>query len=101
LRDWFAKYPYLSKLREPSVLARAISKAIARSDAKYAVADRLDEATNEFVGLKLGRLVDVELNSDALLVRATVAQAQIAKTAQLTGSTGVGQTGGGAKAGEN
>ena len=43
LRDWFAQYPYLSKLREPQVLARAISEALARADAKYAIADRLDD----------------------------------------------------------
>jgi hypothetical protein len=34
LRDWFAQFPYLSKLREPQVLAKAISEALARSDAK-------------------------------------------------------------------
>jgi hypothetical protein len=90
LRDWFAQFPYLSKLREPQVLARAISEAVARSDAKYAVADRFDEATNEYVGLKLGRLVEVDLNSDMLLVRADVAQAQIAKTMRPAAPTGGG-----------
>jgi hypothetical protein len=40
LRDWFAQFPYLSKLRDP-VLARAISEALARgADANYAIADR-------------------------------------------------------------
>jgi len=42
------------------VLTRAISEAIARSDAKFAVADRFDETKNEYLGLILGRLVDVE-----------------------------------------
>ena len=93
LRDWFTQFPYLSKLREPQVLARAISEAIARSDAKYAIADRFDEAKNEYLGLKLGRLVDVDLNSDMLLVRADVAQAQIAKTEQAP-------TGGGSMPGD-
>jgi hypothetical protein len=90
LRDWFAQFPYLSKLREPQVLARATSEAVTRSDAKYAVADRFDEAKNEYVGLKFGRLVEVDLNSDTLLVRADVAQAQIAKTEQAP--TGGGPT---------
>ena len=44
LRDWFAQFPYLSKLREPQVLAKAISEALARADAKYAIADRFDDA---------------------------------------------------------
>lgn len=80
LRDWFAQFPYLRKLREPSVLARAIGDAVARSDAKYALADRFDEAKDEYSGLKMGRLVEVDLNSEALLVRAEAAQAQVAKT---------------------
>jgi hypothetical protein len=44
LRDWFVQYPYLSKLRDPQVLARPISEALARgADTKYAIADRFDE----------------------------------------------------------
>jgi hypothetical protein len=35
---------YLSKLRDPHALARAISEALARADAKYAIADRFDDA---------------------------------------------------------
>jgi hypothetical protein len=80
LRDWFAQFPYLSKLRDPQVLAKAISEALARgADTKYAIADRFDEAKGEYIGLKLGRLVGVELNSDAVLVRRPVAEAQLAK----------------------
>jgi hypothetical protein len=56
LRDWFAQFPYLSKLRDPQVLARAISEALARgADAKYAIADRFDEAKGEYVGLRAAR----------------------------------------------
>jgi hypothetical protein len=45
---------YLSKLRDPQVLARAISEALARgADAKYAIADGFDETKAEYVGLKL------------------------------------------------
>jgi hypothetical protein len=73
LRDWFAQFPYLSKLREPQVLARAISEAVARSDARFAVTDRFDEAKSEYVGLKLGRLVEVDLNSDTSRARACLA----------------------------
>jgi predicted AAA+ superfamily ATPase len=69
LRDWFAQFPYLSKLREPQVLARAMSEAVARSDAKYALADRFDEAKHEYVGLKLGRLIEVECCSCGLMSR--------------------------------
>jgi hypothetical protein len=80
LRDWFAQFPYLSKLRDPQVLAKAISEALAQgADTKYAIADRFDDAKGEYVGLKLGRLVEVALNSDGVLVRRNVAEAQLAK----------------------
>jgi hypothetical protein len=79
LRDWFAQFPYLSKLRDPQVLARAISEALARSDAKHGVADRFDEAHGEYVGLKLGKLVEIDPNSEMVLVRREVAEAQLAK----------------------
>jgi len=79
LRDWFAQFPYLSKLRDPQVLAKAISEALARADTKYAIAGRFDEAKGEYVALKLGKLVEVDLNSEMLLVRREVAEAQLSK----------------------
>jgi hypothetical protein len=79
LRDWFAQFPYLSKLRDPQVLAKSISEALARADAKYAIADRCDDAKGEYVGLKLGRLVEVDFNSEMVLVRRQAAEAQLAK----------------------
>ena len=89
LRDWFAQFPYLSKLRDPQVLAKAISEALARADAKYAIADRFDDAKGEYVGLKLGRLVEVNFNSDMVLVRRDVAEAQLAKHAPAEPATGI------------
>src|ERR1700730_8432674 len=94
LRDWFAQFPYLSKLREPQVLAKAISEALARSDAKYAIADRFDEAKSEYVGLRLAQLVTIDRNSDALLVRREVADAELAKEVPQPGQLGAGNAGG-------
>jgi predicted AAA+ superfamily ATPase len=94
LRDWFAQFPYLSKLRDPQVLGRAISEALARADTKYAIADRFDDATGEYAGLKLGKLVEVNLNSEMVLVRRNVADAQLAKYTPEQVSQGDG--GGGA-----
>jgi hypothetical protein len=79
LRDWFAQFPYLSKLRDPQVLAKAISEALARADAKYAIADRFDDAKGEYAGLKLGRLVEMDFNSEMVLVRRQAAEAQLAR----------------------
>jgi hypothetical protein len=93
LRDWFAQFPYLSKLREPQVLAKAISEALARSDAKHAIADRFDEAKGEYVGLRLAQLVTIDLNSDAVLIRREVADVQRAKQAAQTAPLGTGNIG--------
>jgi hypothetical protein len=90
LRDWFAQFPYLSKLRDPQVLAKAISEALARADAKYAIADSFDDAKGEYIDLQLGRLVEVNLNSDTVLVRREVAEAQLAKQAPQTTQVGPG-----------
>lgn len=86
LRDWFVQFPYLSKLRDPQVLAKAISEALARSDAKYAIADRFDDANGEYAGLRLGRLVEIDFNSDAVLVRREVADALLTKEAPPIGA---------------
>jgi hypothetical protein len=74
------------------VLARAITEALNLSVPKYGIADRFDEAKSEYVGLKLRCLVDVDLNSDALLLRAEVAQAQLARTAHSTAPVGASPT---------
>jgi len=65
--------------RDPLLLARAISGALARADAKYAIADCFDDMKSEYVGLKLGKLVEINLNSEMVLVRREVADAQLAK----------------------
>jgi hypothetical protein len=39
----------------------SVLEALARSDAKYAIADRFDEAKGEYVGLKLAQLVTIDL----------------------------------------
>ena len=61
------------------MLAKAISEALARADAKYGIADRFDDTKGEYVGLKLGRLVEVDFNSEIVLVRRQVAEEQLAK----------------------
>jgi hypothetical protein len=66
---------------------------LARSDAKYAIADRLDEAKGEYVGLKLAQLVTIDLNSDMVLVRRDLTDAQLAKQAQQMAPVGDNNTG--------
>jgi hypothetical protein len=66
---------------------------LARSDAKHAIADRFDEAKGEYVGLRLAQLVTIDLNSDAVLIRREVADAQLAREAPRTGQLGAGNVG--------
>ena len=49
------------------------------SAVQYGIADRFDEIKAEYVGLRLAQLVTIDLNSDVVLVRREVADAQLAK----------------------
>ena len=62
---------------------------MARSDAKYAIADRFDEAKGEYVGLKIWAGRSKSTDSEALLVRGLdTPQTQLSKTtpAAMSGS---------------
>jgi predicted AAA+ superfamily ATPase len=93
LRDWFAQFPYLSMLRDSQVLAKSINDALARSDAKFGHAERFDEATGEYRALKLGRLIEVDLTSEAVLVRRTVAEARLEPVAPTSNPLSSNTTG--------
>lgn len=82
LRDWFAQYPYLSKLRDPVVLATAIEEAAGKLGAPFAVAQGFDETAQTYRGLTLDKNVQVKAEGDALLVRREIAEAVLG---QVTG----------------
>ena len=68
LRDWFAQFPYLSKLRDPQVLAKAISEALAASRREVRHRRPLRRGEGRIRRLEAGRLVEIDLNSDVVLV---------------------------------
>lgn len=76
LRDWYAQFPYLSRLRDPVVLVTAIEEAAGKLGAPFAVARAYDEAGKSYVALTLDRSVQVRPDSEALLVRRDVAELQ-------------------------
>lgn len=76
VREWFAVYPYLPKLRDPAVLESAISEGVSSADPQFAYADRFDEATQRYVGLVCGRLAPPTFSMDAVIVRKEIATAQ-------------------------
>jgi predicted AAA+ superfamily ATPase len=82
----FARYLYLPRLKEPSVLIGAIREGVAlltwERDA-FAFADSFDESAGRYRGLRCGQQVGVSLdNIEGLLVRAEVALRQQAAEAK-------------------
>lgn len=75
LKDWFASYVYLPKLRDPSVLETAIAEGVSSGDPVFAYADGYDEATGRYKNLVYRRLAPTRFADDGLLVRGGVAEA--------------------------
>ncbi len=112
LTEYFAKYLYLPRLRDESVLEGAIRDGVGlltwESDT-FAYADGWDEAEERYLGLRGGTSVLLSCDSSGLLVKPGVAAAQInaEKEAEReddttddtggggTGTDGTGTTGGG------
>lgn len=77
----FARYPYLPRLKEPSVLLEAVREGVGRLtwelDA-FAYAESYDDATGRFNGLSGGQNVSLfDYTASGLLVKAEVAREQI------------------------
>jgi hypothetical protein len=80
LREDFARYLYLPRLRQSEILFRAIRDGLGLltwSKDSFAYADSFDEVSGRYRGLRYGKIVNVsEDNCSVLLVRAEVALMQ-------------------------
>lgn len=76
VREWFAAYVYLPKLRDPSVLESAIAEGVSGADPQFGYADGFDAATGRYHDLYYGRMAPTSFAADALLVRGNAARAQ-------------------------
>jgi predicted AAA+ superfamily ATPase len=89
----FARYVYLPRLQQPSVLVEAIRRGLGLltwERDSFAFAEGYDEASARYRGLQFGRHVDgVEADSSGLLVKAEVARRQI-ESEGATGSVSPG-----------
>lgn len=109
LVDDFAKYPYLPRLAEPSVLLEAIrsgAELLTWERDTFAYAEGFDEAAGRYRGLQAGRHISLsDASSPALVVKAEVARRQIdaeanertegsGGSAGTSGSGGTGEVGG-------
>lgn len=92
VREWFASYVYLPKLRDRVVLDEAIRSGIASLNPEFGYADRFDEASGDYRGLAWAKLIPDRFPDDAVLVRADVAleQLNLAQTASSTSAAGDG-----------
>ncbi len=74
----FARYLYLPRLRDSSVLVDAIRDGVALlswGHDSFAFADGFDESTGRYLGLRGGQLVSLDSHSSGLLVKPDVAKA--------------------------
>jgi predicted AAA+ superfamily ATPase len=81
LAEDFARYPYLPRLKDSSVLVGAVRDGVALlmwQDEGFAVADSFDEGTGRYRGLRGGQHVAlIDADSTSLLVKGAVARAQL------------------------
>ncbi len=85
LVDDYAKYIYLSRLKQPDVLTRGIQDGLGLvtwAQETFAYADGWDETRGRYRGLRGGQIVSIAAEGDGLVVRADVAVNQIGEEAQ-------------------
>ncbi len=80
LWSYFAQYLYLPRLRDSSVLARAIENGVASTTwdpETFAYADAFDEAKGRYVGLRAGEHVAVRIDGASVVVKPEAARRQL------------------------
>lgn len=79
LWDYLATYLYLPRLRDEQVLSDAIRQGVGSTtwQENFAYADRVDE-NGRYIGLVAGQLPQIFTNSDSVIVKPEIAQAQFA-----------------------
>src|SRR5262245_13214426 len=92
----FARYIYLPRLKNSSVLASAIQDGLSLMlwpQESFAYADSFDEAAQRYRGLRAGRHIEISVeNSSGLVVRPEVAQKQMEAEAVPPPTVTVGAT---------
>ncbi|GIU94958.1 MAG: hypothetical protein KatS3mg012_1415 [Gaiellaceae bacterium] len=90
LWSYFAQYLYLPRLRDSTVLARAIENGVASTtweQETFAYADAFDEAKGRYVGLRAGEQVVVRIDGASVVVKPEVAREQLRQV--VTGAGGI------------
>ncbi len=99
LTEDFAKYLYLSRLKDSEALYATIESGVSLMTwqrESFVYAERWDEATKRYLGLRAGQHVNVVRDADALLVKPEVAMRQMeadrAKQAEAVSTYTASQT---------
>ena len=80
LVEYFASYPYLTRLSDPGVLYRAIEAGVSQlmwQTDTFAYAEGFDSASGRYLGLRGGESVSIQDGDPGLVVQADVAAAQL------------------------
>jgi hypothetical protein len=97
LVDDFARYMYLPRLQDPSVLLEAVRNGVSLltwEQETFAYADSFDESTGRYRGLRSGeRLSLLDPHSPAVLVKSDVARKQMAADAVVEAPSGAAPAG--------
>lgn len=85
LWEYFARYPYLSRLRDEHVLMEAVQNGTAQITwgELFAYADSFNADKNEYTGLTVGQRIQSRLSGQGLLVRPEVAQRQLEQQSKV------------------
>jgi hypothetical protein len=78
----------MKRVRDETVLARAIEDAVAAIDGTYAIAARYDAAADRYIDVKLNTGVFVDLRTGALLVKRSRAERDVTAPLPTAGGHG-------------
>jgi hypothetical protein len=84
LTEDFGRYLYLPRLKSPDVLRQAIEDGLENltwAQETFAFAEGWDEQAHRYLGLRSGKIVQVDLAGEGLLVKPLVASQQMADDA--------------------
>lgn len=93
LLDAYAKYLYLPRLRDDSVLREAVREGVGRitwADDTFALAEGVGEEAEDFRGLAAGPRSEASIEPSVVLVKPEVAQPLLAKDEDAPGENGGG-----------
>ncbi|TPJ27151.1 DUF499 domain-containing protein [Mesorhizobium sp. B2-8-3] len=98
LKEWFASYVYLPKLRDAAVLESAIAEGVSTTDPMFGYADSYNSETATYEGIVFGRFAPTSFSDRAVIIRKDVVSAasQPKATAANAATTTGASSGGGA-----